>query len=608
MTRNFSVPSGTAGTIIMLLLLSAFVVCDRSFKIVGDEFQMDGQPFRYISGSFHYFRQHPDDWETTIQKMATGGLNAIQTYIPWNLHEPSPGCYNFDGSADIVRFLTLCQKYNMYVLLRPGPFICAEWDFGGFPYWLLRELEPFQFRRNDQTYLNFVDGWFSVLFPKLAPFMYHNGGPVIMVQVENEYGLYAACDLDYLRHLALVTRAALGEETVLFTTDPAEIGIDLCSTVTDLMYATCDFGTGGEISVHFQIQRDWNRHGPSVNSEFYTGWLDHWGEPHHTVDTAAVVRDLDTMLSLNASVNMYMYFGGSNFGFWAGSNGDKNSFSADPTSYDYDAPLSEAADLTYKWGAIRDVIQKYRPNIPSYDVANSTKKNYGSVGFGQSVALWNADAIVNVRAQNEKPLSFEKLDLAFGFVRYHTQTKGGILNLETVHDIAYVYENLAFVRIVERNENIAVSLNGGDLDVLVASYGRINYGDWFVEEKGLVEGVTLNGESLGGWEHSGFNLSRVSELEWSDVIETGKPAFYRAVFNVAGVADTFFNPKGLSKGVVIVNGFNLGRYWTEGPQLTLYVPGHVLKEGENELIVFEQEGVAEVPVVSFDDTPQIGII
>jgi beta-galactosidase len=439
--------------------------------------------------------------------------------------------------------------------------------------------------------------------------MYQNGGPVIMVQIENEYGNYAACDMDYIRHLGSVFQSILGFQSVLFTTDPPEIGVFLCGNIPDVAYGTIDFGTGASIATNFKIERDWNRAGPYVNSEFYPGWLDHWGEPHHTVPTSSVTRDLDTMLGLNASVNIYMYYGGTDFGFYSGANGDTSSYQPQPTSYDYDAPLSEAGDLTYKWSAIRDVIKKYRPDIPTYTVANTTKRHYGPVTISASVSLFDgAELLADVIQTGDSPLAFEDLDLGFGFVFYRAYSNGGTLNLPTVHDRAYVYVDKTLITTIQRPSAGSVSIPAGALDILVENQGRINYGNYFVEKKGLVGGATVAGQGVGPWKQYGFNLSRIGELRWSQTIVVGGPVLYKAVFQVDEPGDTFFNPTGLSKGVAFVNGFNIGRYWTIGPQLTLFVPKALLKSGDNELIIFEQESLSAVPTLTFDDTPQISII
>jgi beta-galactosidase len=437
--------------------------------------------------------------------------------------------------------------------------------------------------------------------------MYHNGGPIILVQVENEYGSYYACDYEYLRHLAGIAKSILGNATTLFTTDGDGTGYLKCGSIPEV-FATIDFGIGANIPSSFEMQRTWNAGGPYVNSEYYSGWLDHWGEPHSTTDAASVARDLDTMLALNASVNIYMYLGGTNFGFHNGANGGDRSYSPDPSSYDYDAPLSEVGDLTYKWAYLRNVIGKYR-KFPTYPVSNSTKRGYGPVSFGEGVSLWDAlSAITTNQANSTDPATFEALGLDSGFVLYRGQATAGKLDFQWVNDRAYVFVDRKIIGIVERGSETPLTVPAGVLDVLVENQGRLNYGNSFVENKGLVKGVQIDGRPVQGWSNHGFNLSRIRYVPFASPPPTGSPAFYRTTFVVDLIADTFLNPTGFAKGVAFVNGFNVGRYWTIGPQLTLFVPSELLVAGENELIVFEEENLNPSLTMSLDSVHQISII
>ncbi|MFT7816128.1 beta-galactosidase isoform X1 [Arapaima gigas] len=326
----------------------------RTFEIdyKNDCFHKDGQPFRYISGSIHYSRIPRIYWKDRLLKMYMAGLNAIQTYVPWNYHEPVPNQYVFSGDRDLEYFLQLASDIGLLVVLRPGPYICAEWDMGGLPAWLLNKTD-IVLRSSDPDYIGAVDKWMGKLLPMIKPFLYQNGGPVITVQVENEYGSYFACDYNYLRHLTRLFRYHLGGEVVLFTTDGASVGYLKCGSLQGL-YATVDFGPGGNVTAAFAAQRYAEPNGPLVNSEFYTGWLDHWGEHHSVVPASAVAKSLNEILEVGASVNLYMFIGGTNFGYWNGAN---TPYAPQPTSYDYDAPLTEAGDLTDKYFAIRDVIR-----------------------------------------------------------------------------------------------------------------------------------------------------------------------------------------------------------------------------------------------------------
>ncbi|KAK8891262.1 Beta-galactosidase-1-like protein [Tritrichomonas musculus] len=597
----------------MLCFLSLFInfaICERSFKVVGDEFQMDGKKFQYISGSFHYFRQNPEYWEENLKKMRNGGCNCVQTYVAWNLHEPRKGHYNFEGMADIERFVTLAEKVGLYVILRPGPYICAEWDLGGLPYWLMRE-EKIVVRSSDAVYMGHVTDFFTELFTRLKPHMYHNGGNIIMVQVENEYGSYTTCDSKYLEQLCDLTEQLLGKETQLFTTDGSGEGYLKCGSIVNRAYATVDFGTG-DPTFAFELERKWNGgKGPYVNSEFYTGWLDHWTEKHHTVSTDAVVSSLDKMLSMGGSVNMYMYYGGTNFYYYNGANGGSSSYQIDPTSYDYDAPLSEAGDMTWKYQKIRELAKKYL-DVPDIDVSNSTKKSYGTLTFSEGISLYDALPTIGVVSKKaDDPMTMEDLDVDFGFVLYQTTIEDGdSLNIPHCKDRGYVFVNQKRQCIVQHAEEKKCSLDDGTgkLDILVENMGRLNYGGEFFEKKGITNGVKLDGEAVTGWTMTGFNLSNINQLKFTKDLPTKVPSFYKGYFNVDEVADTFLNPTGWVRGTVFVNGFNIGRYWTVGPQLTLYIPKYLLKQGQNEIIVFDYESQFDsVPTMTLDAVHQIDI-
>lgn len=594
-----------------ILLLFSFALCERSFKIVGDEFQMDGKPFRYISGSVHYFRVDDGYWEDVLKKVKNGGCNVVQTYIPWNIHEPKKGYYKFTGLYDVEQFIQIAQKLGLYVIIRPGPYICAEWDLGGLPYWLLRE-EKIEVRSSDPVFMGHVRTYFTELYRRLKPLMYHNGGNIIMVQIENEYGSYPKCDHEYLKQLCDLTEELLGAETQLFTTDGPGESYLKCGSIVERAYATVDFGTG-DPTYSFELERKWNNgHGPYVNSEFYTGWLDHWGEKHHTVSTDSVVSSLDKMLSMGGNVNMYMYLGGTNLHFYNGANGGSSSYQPDLSSYDYDAPLSEAADMTWKYQKIREVCKKYI-DVPDVSVSNFTKKSYGTIEFTEGVSLFDAlEQISNVVVESETPMTMEDLDVDYGFVLYRSQINDGeILNIPHCKDRGYVFVNQKRQCIVQHAEEKKCTLNDrtGNLDILVENMGRLNYGSEFFEKKGITDNVFVNNEKVNNWKMYGFNLTNLSNiLTFTKKLPTKVPAFYKGWFDVDEMADTFLNPTGWVRGTVIVNNYTVGRYWNVGPQLTLYLPKFFVKKGKNEIIVFDYESQFDtVPTMTLDDVHQIDI-
>lgn len=608
-----------------------------------DRFLKDGLPFRYISGSIHYFRIPRFYWEDRLLKMKMAGLNAIQMYVPWNFHEPRPGQYEFSGDRDVEYFIRLAHKLGLLVILRPGPYICAEWDMGGLPAWLL-EKESIVLRSSDPDYLAAVDKWLTVLLPKMKPLLYQNGGPIITVQVENEYGSYFACDYDYLRFLAHRFRYHLGNDVLLFTTDGASESFLRCGTLQGL-YATVDFGAVTNITKAFLVQRKFEPKGPLVNSEFYTGWLDHWGDPHYTVKTEIVAASLYDLLARGANVNLYMFIGGTNFAYWNGAN---IPYAAQPTSYDYDAPLSEAGDLTEKYFALRNVIQKFK-DVPKGPIPPSTPKfAYGKVALRKFKTVAETLDVLcpNGPVRSRYPLTFIQVKQYFGYVLYRTTLPRDCNDsmpiysspFNGVHDRAYVAVDGVPQGILERNRVTSLDIRGkagAILDILVENMGRVNYGRYINDFKGLVSNMTLNVSiltnwtifpldtetavrtHLGGWEaHDESRHDRRLTFGSSNFT---LPTFYVGNFSIpSGIPDlpqdTFLQLPGWTKGQVWINGFNLGRYWpARGPQVTLFVPRHILTtSAPNNITVLELErspcgdGTSELCTVEFVDRPVIG--
>lgn len=599
---------------ILLLLFGYSLGAPPSFSVdyKNDCFLKDGEEFRYIAGSIHYNRVPRVYWKDRLLKMYMAGLNAIQTYIPWNYHEESPGLYNFSGERDVEYFLKLAQDIGLLVILRPGPYICAEWDMGGLPAWLLNK-KDIVLRSSDPDYIAAVDKWMGKLLPMIKPFLYQNGGPIITVQVENEYGSYFACDYNYMRHLSTLFRSHLGEEVVLFTTDGAGIGYLKCGTIQGL-YATVDFGPGGNVTAAFEAQRHAEPSGPLVNSEFYTGWLDHWGSPHSVVSSARVAKSLNEILAAGANVNLYMFIGGTNFGYWNGANAP---YLPQPTSYDYDAPLTEAGDLTEKYFAIREVIKMYH-KIPEGPIPPTTPKySYGTVVMKKLQTVSDALEILSFSGpiKSLNPQTFVELNQAFGFVLYRTTLPVNCSTptplsspLNGVHDRAYVSVNGVAVGILERNKALTINVTGtagSQVDILVESMGRINYGRDINDFKGLVSNLTLGTDTLLGWTMYSLSVDEavsrglLSETKPTDPPQPAAlslPAFYEGSFIIPdGIPDlpqdTYLKLPKWRKGQVWINGFNLGRYWpSRGPQLTLFVPANILSTAApNNVTVLELE-------------------
>ncbi|CAB1431723.1 unnamed protein product [Pleuronectes platessa] len=622
-------------SLLLLLLFGPALSAPRSFSIdyKNDCFRKDGEEFRYISGEIHYSRIPRVYWKDRLLKMYMAGLNAVQTYIPWNFHEESPVQYNFSGDRDLPHFLKVAQDVGLLVILRAGPYICAEWEMGGLPAWLLKK-KDIVLRSSDPDYIAAVDRWMGKLLPMMKPYLYQNGGPIISVQVENEYGSYSACDYNYLRHLTKLFRFHLGNEVVLFSTDGAGVSYLKCGTIQDL-YATVDFGPGANVTAAFEVQRSAEPHGPLVNSEYYSGWLDHWGSPHSVVSTAKVAKYLNKILATGANVNMYMFIGGTNFGFWNGANAP---YAAQPTSYDYNAPLSEAGDPTDKYFAIQEVISMYR-KIPDGPIPPKTPKYaYGAVKMTKLQTILDAVEVLSFSGPVKSiyPLTFPDLNQAFGFVLYRTNLPVACNTptplsspLNGVHDRAYVSIDGVAVGILERNKVLSINVTGkagSQLDVLVENTGRINYGRDINDFKGLVSNLTLGKDILNGW--TMFSLS-IDDAINQGLIQAKEPplsappppaalslpAFYTGSFIIPdGIPDlpqdTYIKLPKWRKGQIWINGFNLGRYWpVRGPQVTLFVPASLLSTAApNNVTVLELEGApcSSGPCnVEFTDTPII---
>ena len=610
----------------------------RSFVIdyENDCFLKDGQPFRYISGSLHYFRVPRFYWKDRLMKMKAGGLNAVQTYIAWNIHEPVHGQYNFEGDADVVSFIELANSIGLLVILRPGPYICAEWEFGGYPPWLLMKNTSIRLRNaENKQYLSYLKSWMSVLLPKLKPLLYSNGGPVISVQVENEYGDmrdFYGCDHSYLKFLENLFREYLGNDVILFTVDSASEALLSCGTIPSL-YATVDFGPGADPEKAFAILRKFSPKGPLVNTEFYPGMFDQWGRPHHTSSAENVARFLDKILSMNASVSFYVYEGGTNFGFM---NGASNLVPA-ITSYDYDAPLTEAGDTTTKFRILRETIAKHE-KIPEIPIpGNTTKFAYGKVQMTQLSTF--LDAVPKLSAphgpvNSSFPLTMEQIGQNYGFILYRTSISQELAQSRVilsftglVRDRAIIYVGkIRQATVFGRPKEFTVALNIGDmlqLDILVENMGRWN--GPLPQPKGILGNVTLNGTLVMNWQIYSINLDNLFSDAFDfplhlaekvdsllDMDNSFAPSFFYGEFPVNSSYDTFLHLPGWSKGQAFVNGFNLGRYWpVVGPQITLFVPANVLslKQKSASVMLFELDGAPcifpETCFVEFVATPSL---
>ncbi|MFE0626164.1 beta-galactosidase family protein [Streptomyces sp. NPDC058864] len=574
-------------------------------RIEGNEFRLGGEPFRIISGGLHYFRVHPGQWRDRLRKARLLGLNTVDTYVPWNLHQPRPGTFRGDDGLDLPAFLELAQEEGLHVLLRPGPYICAEWEGGGLPSWLLAT-PGIRLRTADPRYLAAVDDYLDRLLPLVVPYLATNGGPVLAVQVENEYGAYGE-DPAYLTHLQDRLRQG-GVDVPLFTCDqPA----DLARGSIPGVLGTVNFGS--RPAQGLAALREHQGDGPLMCTEFWNGWFDRWGGVHVVRDAASAAADLDELLSAGASVNLYMFHGGTNFGFTNGAN-DKHTYRPTITSYDYDAPLDEAGDITPKYLAFRDVLARHT-TVPDEPLPEPSKKlNLLGVRLtGNAPLLGSADRLGEA-VTGPRPLTMEELGQDFGFVLYETALREAgptLLHFTGIADRAQVFLDGAPAGVLERELHeaalaVTVPDGGATLTVLVENQGRVNYGQGIHDRKGITGTVTAGGTELTGWSSRPLPLDDLSGLTFT----TGGPqpvgpTFHRGRFEVEQPADTYLDLSGWTKGNAWINGFPLGRHWSRGPQQRLYVPGPVLRPGTNELVVLELHATVRA-TADLRDTPDLG--
>ncbi|MEU0896718.1 glycoside hydrolase family 35 protein [Streptomyces massasporeus] len=574
--------------------------------IVDDEFRIGDEPLQIISGSLHYFRVHPEQWADRLHKARLMGLNTVDVYVPWNLHQPHrDGPLVLDGGLDLPRFLDLAAAEGLHVLLRPGPYICAEWEAGGLPSWLLAD-PGIRLRTGDPRYLEPVARYFAQLLPLVRPHLATQGGPVIAVQVENEYGASGLRDTAYLERLVTLLREG-GVDVPLFTSDQAD---DLADGGLPDVLRTVNFS--GDATAKLQSLRKHQPSGPLMCAEFWSGWFDRWGGGHGTRPAADKAATLDEVLSCGASVNIYMLHGGTNFGFTNGAN-DKGHYRPTVTSYDYDSPLDEAGDPTEKFWLFRDTIAKHAP-VPAEPVPPAGPKlDLQGIRMTERASLLAQAIRLGAPQRAARPLTMEEVGQDFGFILYETvlPTEGpGTLRMSGVRDRAQVFVDGQPVGTLEReNHETALSLRSpaphSRLTLLVENQGRVNYGAGLRDWKGLEGPVSFNGENLTGWTTTPLPLTTLEDVLFDDGAVEAGPAFHRGTFEVRGPADTFLHLPGWSKGNAWINGFALGRYWSRGPQRSLYVPGPVLRQGVNEIVLLDLHGV-HTPVVHLRDRPDLG--
>lgn len=612
--------------IVPLLLVTALCLsgCQsktpQTFEVGEGSFLLDGKPFVIKAGELHFPRIPREYWEHRIEMVKAQGMNTVCLYVFWNFHEPQPGVFNFEGQADVRAFIQLCQKHGLYVILRPGPYCCAEWEMGGLPWWLLKK-KDIKLRSLDEYFVERVRLFENALAEQLADLQLARGGNIIMVQVENEFGGYGT-DKPYVAAVRDILREAGWTDVPLFQCDWSS---NFENNALDDLLWTMNFGTGSNIDSQFRRLKELRPNTPLMCSEFWSGWFDNWGRAHETRDAKDMVGGLREMLQKNISFSLYMVHGGSSFGHWAGANSP--GFQPDCSSYDYDAPISEAGHATPKFDELRAMLQEFTdeplPPVPA-PFPVKTIDAFELTECAPLMANLPAPAVEDGEVQ-----TFEELDMGWGSALYSTHLKArnvpSTLTIDA-HDFAQVFVDGILIgrldrRLGQKTIDIPATPGGAKLDILVEAMGRINYGRAIKDFKGIVAPVTITHprpgaepeqKPLGHWTTYLFpdDYDTVSAQNYQPMnADTGDaadcafmPAYYRGTFSVSDPADTYLDLSTWGKGQVWVNGHAIGRFWQIGPQQSLYMPGCWLKKGENEIIILDVMGPS-TPVIAGLEKP-----
>lgn len=577
--------------------LSAQTPAPHQLRANGDHFELDGKPFQIISGAIHSARVPRAYWRDRLRKARAMGLNTVETYVFWNVYETAPGTFDFSGQNDIAEFIREAQQEGLYVILRPGPYGCAEWDFGGYPAWLLRE-PGMEVRTSNRAFMAASSRWLHRLGQELAPLQSANGGPIIAVQVENEYGSFGS-DHNYMEQIHHLLLDSGFDRAMLYTADGAD---ELPAGSLPELPAVINFGSG-EAKNEFAKLAKLRPNSPRMCGEYWNGWFDHWGEKHHTTDAAAEARELQWMLEQGYSVNLYMFHGGTSFGWMNGANIDNGKYDPDVTSYDYDVPVSESGELRPKYFLFRDVIRKVTGITPPDPPAPIAPQILPAIQLTRSASIW--DALPNP-VTSSQILSMEDVGQSYGYILYRTNiahAQNGELHFDELHSYAQVYLDGVLAGTLDRRLNqsslsIQLTHDNTRLDILVENSGRVNFGRQFPHERaGITHQVTLSDKPLTGWQIYPLPMQNVTSFAHKSIPCAGA-CFYQTTFQVDDPADTFIDTRTLGKGEVFINGRPLGRFWKIGPQGTLYLPAPWLKKGRNEIVVFDLEGKPN-PTVPF---------
>lgn len=594
-------------------------------EIKNKKFYMDSKPFDIYSGAMHYFRTVPEYWEDRLTKLKAAGFNTVETYVCWNLHEKKPGEFDFSGILDIEKYLEIAQKVGLYAIVRPGPYICAEWDFGGLPAWLLKD-KNMQIRCMYPDYLKCVERFYKELLPRLVPHLESHGGNIIAMQVENEYGSYGN-DKDYLRYVEKLTRDC-GIDCLLFTSDENTNNMISGGSLPDI-YKVLNFGSRSRTA--FNVLKDFENDGPNMCGEFWCGWFDHWRDKHHTRNSLEIVNEIKGFIDNGASFNIYMFHGGTNFGFTAGANHNQgHGYEPTVTSYDYCAMLTEWGDYTPAYHAVRKLLCE-KQGIEPPELPKSPKlQSIGKVELTETASLFENLDNIGEKHHVPVPEGMEYFGQNFGLIYYETTLKGKYnaspMYVKNVHDFAEVYfdgekktsidrtlysvegkttlKDVIFKKKKGESSPFLMPALSGErkIGVLVDTMGRVNYGN-MLDRKGISD-IYLGIQRLMNYDVWTLPLYNLDKLKYSSSVKKDEPVFLKGSFKTDSKADCFIHLDGFNRGCVYINGFNLGRFWKVGPQKSLYIPGTLLKD-ENEIIVFNIGGYSK-PTVSITDKHNLG--
>ena len=596
--------------LLAILPLGTFAQKKISFEIKDGDFYLNGKATPIYSGEMHYSRIPHEYWRHRLQMMKGMGLNTVATYVFWNWHETEPGKWDFEGDKNLAEYIKIAGEEDMMVILRPGPYVCAEWEFGGYPWWL-QNIEGMEIRRDNEQFLKHTKLYIERLFKEVGHLQCTNGGPIIMVQCENEFGSYVSQrkDIPLEEHRAYNVKikqqlADAGFNVPLFTSDGSWL-FEGGSTPGALPTAN---GENNIENLKKVVNEYHDGKGPYMVAEFYPGWLSHWAEPFPQISASRIAKQTEEYIKNNVSFNFYMVHGGTNFAFTAGANYDKRrDIQPDLTSYDYDAPISEAGWVTAKYDSIRNVMKKYVKNIPDAPAAIPVIE-IPSIKLDKVADVLGYTSRIKP-ISNEEPLTFEQMNQGYGYVlysRHFNQPISGTLAIPGLRDYAVIYIDGEKVGELNRNTQtyemeIEVPFNA-TLQILVENMGRINYGSEIVHNtKGIISPITIAGQPISGnWEMYQLPMSEVpdfTKLGNNNVFKNGSsqanrlkdcPVLYEGTFTLDETGDTFIDMEAWGKGIIFINGHNIGRYWKVGPQQTLYIPGVWLKKGENKIVIFEQ--------------------